>query len=215
MTLEGTPQAEDTELTGWERRQAAKRRQIIEAAATLFLEHGFGQVSMDAIVDSANVSKRTLYNYYESKERLFLDVMLAHIDSIWTALVPSSKPEGLETKLYGIGRELLTVAMKPEPLALYRIVIAESQRFPDLTEEFYKASSQRLLDALAELIRTEGKAAGIVTDDPAGAAEHFMDLLLGAAFMRVVLGVDQPMTRKAINAHVDRAVARFLSATRG
>ncbi len=201
-------------LSGWEKRQIVKRGQIIDAAAQLFLEHGFGHVSMDAIVEAAGVSKRTLYNYYESKERLFLDVMLSHIESVWTALVPSDKPKGLETKLFDIGRELLVIAMKPVPIALYRIVIAESQRFPDLTWEFYAASSQRLLDALAELISAEGAAAGIATDDPIGAAEHFMDLLLGAAFMRVVLGIDRPMNRRAIEAHTQKAVDRFFAASR-
>ena len=53
-----------------------KQESIVEAAAKLFLQHGFGDVSMDAIAAEAQVSKRTVYSYYQNKETLFGDIML-------------------------------------------------------------------------------------------------------------------------------------------
>ena len=43
----------------------------MEAAVVEFQEHGFASASMDAISARAEVSKRTLYKYFESKENLF------------------------------------------------------------------------------------------------------------------------------------------------
>ncbi len=203
-------------LDGRGKRKQAKQRQIIDAAAALFIEKGgFADVSMDAIVDASGISKRTLYNYYESKEQLFLDVLIEHMETIWLALeLKQSSNDALEDKLRTVGIEILTMGMKPEPMALYRIMIAESQRFPELTRAFYDVSSKRVLLALAGIIADDGPKAGLRNDQPESTAEHYMDLIIGAAFMRVVMGIDKPMTPKAIRAHVDQALTRFLAAAR-
>lgn len=203
-----------TSPTGWERRRRIKQQQIIGAATQLFLEHGFGGVSMDAIVDTASVSKRTLYNYYESKEQLFLDVVQAQLGEIWPALEPDHPDVPLDAKLQRIAHDMLTVAMKPEPIALYRVMIAEAVRFPDLTDQFYKASMGRVKDSLAHLFATEGEEAGLDIDNRHDAADVFLDLLMGSALIRVVMGVDPPMEGKALNAHSDRAVRLFFRAHR-
>ena len=52
-----------------------KRDAIVAAATELFLEHGFGDVSMDAIAAKAEVSKRTVYSHFENKARLFEGIM--------------------------------------------------------------------------------------------------------------------------------------------
>lgn len=48
---------------------------IIEAAAELFVRHGFGNVSMDAIAEAAGYTKVTVYQYVDSKEDLLLDCL--------------------------------------------------------------------------------------------------------------------------------------------
>ncbi len=201
-----------TSPTGWERRRRIKQQQIIGAATQLFLEHGFGGVSMDAIVDAASVSKRTLYNYYDSKEQLFLDVMQVQLEEIWPALEPDHANVSLEGKLQRIAHDMFAVAMKPEPVALYRMMIAEAVRFPELTDQFYRASMGRVKQSLAHLFATEGEEAGLDIDNRHDAADAFLDLLVGSALMRVVLGVDPPMQGTALNAHAERAVRLFLRA---
>ena len=52
-----------------------KRRQIVAAAESLFLAHGYGAVSMDAIAKRAGVSKATLYAHFASKDALFAGIM--------------------------------------------------------------------------------------------------------------------------------------------
>ncbi len=44
-----------------------KRDAIVAAATELFLAHGFGDVSMDAIAAKAEVSKRTVYSHFETR----------------------------------------------------------------------------------------------------------------------------------------------------
>lgn len=53
----------------------AKRERIHRAAQTLFMRHGFEGTSMDAIAEEAQVSKPTLYRYYQKKETLFVTML--------------------------------------------------------------------------------------------------------------------------------------------
>ena len=56
-------------------RQTSKRRQIVEAAFNLFKENGFYATGVDLIMRTANVSKRTLYKYFPSKNDLIVAVL--------------------------------------------------------------------------------------------------------------------------------------------
>jgi AcrR family transcriptional regulator len=58
-----------------ERRAAARRNQIIDAAARLFAEKGFHRTTTRDIAEAADVSEGTLYNYFSSKDDLLLDIM--------------------------------------------------------------------------------------------------------------------------------------------
>lgn len=58
-----------------ERRAAARKSQIINAAARLFSEKGFHRTTTRDIAEAADVSEGTLYNYFESKDDLLLDIM--------------------------------------------------------------------------------------------------------------------------------------------
>ncbi len=48
-----------------------KRKTILEGAIKVFTENGFDASSMDRIAEVADVSKRTIYNHFPSKEILF------------------------------------------------------------------------------------------------------------------------------------------------
>ncbi len=205
--------AEDLEESGWERRKREKTDQIVEAATQLFLAHGFAGVSMDNVVEVAGVSKRTLYNYYESKEQLFIDVMHAQLARFWPALdVPAAIGENAAHQLLGSAVEILRLAMSETPLALYRIVIAESHRFPELAGRFYEFSSIQVINRVSDMLQLIHEQSSLNISDARQAAEHFLDLLIGTAFMRVVLGIDPAMTDKKIRQHASNAVTVFMRA---
>jgi len=58
-----------------ERRVAARRIQILDAAARLFAEKGFHRTTTKDIAEAADVSEGTLYNYFENKEDMLLGIM--------------------------------------------------------------------------------------------------------------------------------------------
>ncbi|WP_328660975.1 TetR/AcrR family transcriptional regulator [Streptomyces sp. NBC_00334] len=76
-----------------ERKKAATRQAIADAALELFLEHGFDRVSVRDVADRADVSTTTLFAHFPSKEALVFD-REDDVDAALTAAV-RERPEGL------------------------------------------------------------------------------------------------------------------------
>ncbi len=151
-------------------RQQAKREQIRTAARDLFLRHGFAETSMDSVTAAAGVSKQTLYRYYETKAQLFADVLRGLITQTRPAApAPASElrlprtEEDLEALLTALSERYLARLMKPEQLALLRVVIAEGSRFPELTESFRSTVPAAEAAAVVAIIEG-GLARGLVAE---------------------------------------------------
>jgi len=69
-----------------EYREEAKTR-IIKKSVKFFSEKGYHQTKMSEIADSLGVSKAALYQYFESKEELFIQVMQYYIESVHGELI--------------------------------------------------------------------------------------------------------------------------------
>lgn len=82
-----------------ERQKAARRQAISDAATALFMERGFDAVTMAEVAEAAGVSIKTIFNYFGSKEELFLDreaeARQATIDAIVQRPAGASITDGL------------------------------------------------------------------------------------------------------------------------
>ncbi len=108
---------------------------IVEAATELMLEHGYGATSIEAVAARAGVSKRTFYHRYPDKAALIRAVVGELIDAARPAAGPSGANGGdLGAALRQLGAQVLDAALTPRILALHRLLIAESSRFPELLE---------------------------------------------------------------------------------
>ncbi|HEX3724477.1 MAG TPA: TetR/AcrR family transcriptional regulator [Nitrolancea sp.] len=146
-------------------RAIAKRRQILEAARTLFLKQGFEGTSMDAITAAARVSKRTLYKYYASKEELLGDMVhqmsVGRVDRspLRIQQMTIENRDDLENVLFGIASAMVAGHRDTDYQQLLRIIIAEGERIPALREQFVDAVVQpgeAYLSSIIERARQQG-----------------------------------------------------------
>ncbi|WP_406193861.1 TetR/AcrR family transcriptional regulator [Kitasatospora sp. NBC_01560] len=136
-----------------------KRQAIIDSAQAEFLAEGYSAASMDAITSGSGVSKATIYKHFGSKERLFLAVIggllprtYAGLESCTSTIVEA--PD-LRKALIDLTTAWARTLLHPDIMSLRRLVIGETERFPQLGQLWYRVSYDMingpLTDAFTEL----------------------------------------------------------------
>jgi len=192
----------------------AKRRDevLLDAALTMFLEKGFEMASVEAIAQSINMTKRTVYRRYEDKRSLFRAAVQLAIDR---SIVPTDRMKAavtndLETSLMGIARVRVVDTISPDALRLQRIINAESLRIPEVLRA-YEEAALPAVSFLADLIRThEGRELEVV-EDPEFVARAFISMV-AATNRLVVLG--KVVDTSLLESSVEKAVQLFLNGLR-
>ena len=194
---------------------SAKQDAVIEAAAEVFLEQGFGGASMDEIARRAGVSKATVYSHFESKQALFGAIVQHRCQRTMSAMLAELGDRSVEETLTTLGRQFLDVLMMPGSLPLYRVVLAEAPRFPELGRIFYECGPDRCAAALAGYLASLHGQGVLLVSDPRWSAEQFLGAVLGQIHIRMLLGVAaEPPSSAERGRYVAAAVAAFLDGHR-
>jgi TetR/AcrR family transcriptional regulator, mexJK operon transcriptional repressor len=192
---------------------SGKVGQILDAARHLFLEQGYSNTSMDSVAKRACVSKATLYAHFDSKERLFSDVVAAARSSLNESLAAITRNDDLEPAetLRLIGRQFLRFVTAPGPLALFRVVIGETQRFPELGQNVFQTGSNQILDIFTACIARAAARGLLDVPDPQAAAGQFIGLTKSDLHLRCLLEPLYLASDADIERNVNAAVAVFMS----
>jgi len=192
---------------------SGRKHQAIQRAGTdVFLRLGYGAASMDLIASEAGVSKQTVYNHFHSKDALFKAIVEDLTATLMAPLVlrdaAASSPDRL---LRAFGRDFLTLMLRPSSLALYRLIVAESARFPELGGAIYAVGAGRLIAMLADYLAWETRNGRLDVADPDLAAEAFIGALTGRLQLRALLGVRNRPDEAELQRRIDHAVSGFLA----
>jgi AcrR family transcriptional regulator len=196
-------------------RQNARREALLRAAAAVFFEQGYAATSIDAIIERAGGSKRNIYNTFKNKEGLFSAIVTQNADRILSSLlIEGIEGRDLQETLTAFGRQLLEAYMSPSLLGVYRIAIAEANRFPDLVKAFYERGPGRATARLAEILEEAGKRGEVRTGDYPRMADQFVGMIRDNFHLQVVLGLRPPPSAEEARKTVDSAVGIFLDGIR-
>jgi TetR/AcrR family transcriptional repressor of mexJK operon len=190
-----------------------KRAAILEAAMVLFPSRGYDGTSVEAIAQSANVSKLTVYSHFADKETLFE----AAVTECCAQMLPHRLFEtapGLPVReaLVGIGRAFVDLMMDERAIALHRVMVAQAGQDRRLTEIFFSAGPRASLQEMESFLHAANAEGSLRVDAPARAAEHFFSLLKGVRHLRVLVGLSAPPPAAERDAHVADVVSLFLRA---
>jgi AcrR family transcriptional regulator len=190
-----------------------KRLQIARAAEALFLAQGYGAVSMDQVARTAGVSKATLYAHFTSKDRLFATIVAdkGRESPVADALFPGEVPD-LRAALLAIGQRLLRFLLHGRTLAIFRIAIAESARFPELGRACWDNGPQLFCDRFSPWVEALAAQGQVRAPDSLLATEQFMALMRSGVFLRASLALPPPPQDDEIDATVAAAVETWLRA---
>jgi AcrR family transcriptional regulator len=188
-----------------------RRDTILDVAGAIFAEEGFAATSMSHIAARLGGSKGTLYNYFKSKEDLFAAVVQEQCIKMADVLFDLDESRTIAETLTVIGERFIEHLMADWTVRMFRVVVAEASRTPELARTFYDAGpaqGSRMLTEILEQARARGE---IVADDCELAAQHFMALCRGQQHLRCVLNLMPPLAPAEIKTVIAEAVRTFMA----
>jgi AcrR family transcriptional regulator len=192
-----------------------RRSAILDAATEVFLENGYGGATIDLVVERAGASKGTVYSFFGGKDGLFAAIVQERVERILAAFGdPEVVHSDVRHALTHIAQRYMEVAMAPDAVGLWRLIIAEGTRFPELARTFYQLGPDRTHAHLAGMLLV-WRARGLIRlDDPQRAAAQFFDSVGGDLHRRAMAGILPKNLRVAIQRSIDHAVQIFWNGIR-
>jgi len=188
-----------------------RREEILQAASEVFFEAGYKGTSIDAVIEKVGGSKRAIYSYFGSKKELFAAIVTELSNRALAALEPDELGgHDVQAVLTDFGQRVLEVVMSPTTLALYRAVVAEGTRFPELAEVFFNNGPGRASVRLTEVLEQFKHKGQIEVEDCQLAAEYFIGMLRSDRHLRTTMGLQEPPGEMERNQMVQQAVKIFL-----
>lgn len=193
-------------------RKGRKFDQVLEGARTIFLRDGFDGASVDDIAKEAGVSKATLYSYFPDKRLLFMEVAkveCARQADEAEALIDDTAP--VEQVMRLAAERILDFALSDFGQRVFRICVAEADRFPGLGHEFYHSGPQLIRDRIAEFLTKAVKRGSLRIDDVPLAAEQFLQLCKADLQEKLIFGLCELCTPSDRKRTIDGAVQMFMA----
>lgn len=138
-----------------ERKRRETRERIVNAAMRLFLKLGYDATTMDAIAEAADISRRSLFDYFPAKE----DILFAHQEEFRAAVMDEMrrrpKNESWPVLVERAIVQAVVDAASPENIAIDALI----RRTPAL-EARYQLKYVHLEQAIAQVLLEKGDGSG-------------------------------------------------------
>ena len=190
-----------------------RRAAMLEIARATFLREGYAAASMAEIAAKIGGSKATLYSYFPSKKDLFTAVIEDEVRRMFVPLFDMDETQGaFRTVLERFARRFLDLLLAEDSVAFYRVVVAESARFPEVGQAAYRFGVQHGLDHLAGFFAAAMERGELRRADASVAVTQFLDLCSGELHRKRLFGVGGADDLDAVERQVRNAVTTFLAA---
>jgi AcrR family transcriptional regulator len=196
-----------------EARRRSRREAILEVAARSFLEQGYDGTTMSAIAGILGGSKGTLWSYFPSKDVLFAAVIDQATAAFREQLLLILNPHDEVTiALHRFCDEFLRKIISPEAIALYRLVMGEASRFPEVGRIFHERAPNQTRILLADYLSAAMGRGQLRRDDPLRAARELIGLCMCGSHGERLLGLVPTAYDDAVAAEAEQAASVFLRA---
>lgn len=193
-------------------RTGRKFDQVLKGAREVFLADGFEGASVDEIARVAGVSKATLYNYFPDKRLLFMEVARSECARQANApmdLAAASCPP--REVLRAAAGHILAASLSDFGMRMFRICVAEADRFPDLGRQFYESGPMLIRSKIRDYLHSATAKGELVIEDFDLAADQFAELCRADLVPRVLFKIDPDVSDEDRRRVIDGAVETFLA----
>ncbi|MWD27168.1 TetR family transcriptional regulator [Aquicoccus sp. SCR17] len=193
-------------------RRGRKFAQVLEGARKVFLRDGFGVASVDDIAREAGVSKATLYAYFPDKQSLFFEVARQECEKMaqeTLARIDQNAPPA--QVLPEVARSLTRFLVSGFAQRVFRICVAEADRFPELGRHFYACGPELGRERTKAYLAAARDRGELRVEDLDLAAEQFGELCKATLWAKSIFGVKTSFSEAEIDRAARGAVETFLA----
>jgi TetR/AcrR family transcriptional regulator, mexJK operon transcriptional repressor len=183
---------------------------LLDAAVAVFLARGYADASIDEVVERGGGSKATVYAHFGNKEGLFNAVLARCCDDVRNSLGAMPDCSNLREGLRAVSHAYLKAVLEPRRMAMFRLIIGDSSRRPEIGDAFYRLGPQSGLKAMADFLRDCAARGLLQSDDPEALASYFLGALRGDLFTQALLNPTRQPTEREIARHIEFTVEQFL-----
>ncbi|WP_284260716.1 TetR/AcrR family transcriptional regulator [Roseicyclus amphidinii] len=193
-------------------KKGRKFDQVIEGARTVFMREGYEGASVDEIARDAGVSKATLYSYFPDKQHLFLAVLQSECaQQSEVEFLEEGSDLSVEETLHVICKTLMTFILSRFGQDMFRVCVAEAQRFPELGRTFYDSGPKKWGRKIAVYLDSPRARAALDIEDTALAADQLAQLCRADLMLKVLFGIEKDPAEAEIDRIAAEAVKTFLA----
>ncbi|SHJ46605.1 transcriptional regulator, TetR family [Shimia gijangensis] len=193
-------------------RKGRKYDQVLAGAREVFLRDGFEGASVDDIARAAKVSKATLYSYFPDKRHMFMEMAREQCARQAEVMLQEIDRTAPATKILAqTARGVLQLILSEFGLKVFRICVAEADRFPELGRRFYETGPAMGRQHLAAYLREATSRNELKIDNFELAAAQFQELCKADLYLRLVFGINVSFTEDEIETVVQEAVSTFMA----
>lgn len=193
-------------------RTGRKFDQVLRGAREVFMADGFEGASVDDIARAAGVSKATLYSYFPDKRLLFMEVAQTECSLMAeriVAMVDETKPA--REVLLIAATQLTRFLVSEFAQQVFRICVAERDRFPELGRAFYEAGPKNGRRQLADYLNKAVAKGELAIEDACIAAEQFSELCKVRLWPLAAFGIQSEFSDAEIDEVALQAVDMFMA----
>jgi AcrR family transcriptional regulator len=191
------------------------RQVVIEAAARAFRTKGYSATCMNDVAQGAGVSTKTMYRLIPTKADLLRGVVSDRIARYLPAFVDEALDtlplaEALERMLIAYGE----LTLGEETISMTRLVLTESERFPEVAAAFYETAVARTTEAMAGWLGRQCERGLIKLDDVRTAAGMLRGMMVMEPQRAIMLGCRKIPDAGEIAARARECARLFLDGCR-
>jgi len=191
----------------------ARREAVVVAAKSVFFEQGYQLASMDQIAERAETTKRTLYDYFGSKEALFTEV-IAHASKNFVEALP--RPEELPRDpgqgLRRFANQVRWLVSAEEAIRFERTVIAEAERHPEFGRGLFATGVLGAEKILATYIDSQIAAGRLRSHDSRLTSQVIVAIATNSALRRLFAAQDEQsdqLASEALEEAIDLLIRKY------
>jgi AcrR family transcriptional regulator len=184
----------------------------MSAATRVFLREGYALASIDKVASEAGISTRTIYERFKNKADLLAAVITQLVDRDLATAFATPDLDRLAPKeaLTVIAQTITGRACDPDSAALFRIVAAEAQRFPELAAKMREGTKQPMECAIANYFRGQAKRGTLALAEPDRAAALFLQMITAELHECLLFRSSEAMAKLDLTSHLNHVIEIFL-----